>query len=134
MKLFVKFGILLIVSLIGYISGAAVTKFPNANGSVTYSNARVLAKNEIFDGQLKRFDRQSRIRFSGSGFMFVCYAGGACKNQKEGGEKDAVFILESGATLKNVIIGANQAEGNVIICNTSCHSYLIFRSSLSRSM
>ncbi len=47
--------------------------------------------------------------------MSVSYAGGACKNQKEGGEGDAVFILESGATLKNVIIGTDQAEGAVTV-------------------
>jgi hypothetical protein len=36
---------------------------------------------------------------------------GACNNQVEGGEKDTVFVLEDGATLRNVIIGKNQAEG-----------------------
>jgi hypothetical protein len=34
-----------------------------------------------------------------------------CKGQDETGEKDAMFILENGATLSNVIIGASQAEG-----------------------
>ncbi|CEL57119.1 hypothetical protein RSOLAG1IB_08351 [Rhizoctonia solani AG-1 IB] len=43
---------------------------------------------------------------------------GACTGQKEGGDKDAVFILESGATIKNIVIGANQAEG--IHCKGSC--------------
>ena len=36
---------------------------------------------------------------------------GACSGQNEGGEKDTVFVLEDGATLRNVIIGKNQAEG-----------------------
>lgn len=36
---------------------------------------------------------------------------GACTGQKEGGDKDAVFILEEGATLSRVVIGPNQAEG-----------------------
>ena len=36
---------------------------------------------------------------------------GACNNQVEGGEKDAVFVLEDGATLRNVIIGKHQSEG-----------------------
>lgn len=36
---------------------------------------------------------------------------GACNNQVEGGEKDTVFVLEDGATLRNVIIGKHQAEG-----------------------
>ncbi|KAF4981120.1 hypothetical protein FZEAL_3027 [Fusarium zealandicum] len=43
---------------------------------------------------------------------------GACKNQKEGGEKDAVFLLREGATLKNVIIGKDQAEG--VHCKGHC--------------
>jgi hypothetical protein len=36
---------------------------------------------------------------------------GACSGQSEGGEKDTVFVLEDGATLRNVIIGKDQAEG-----------------------
>jgi len=36
---------------------------------------------------------------------------GACNDQAEGGDADAVFLLEGGATLQNVIIGKNQAEG-----------------------
>lgn len=34
------------------------------------------------------------------------------------GDSDAVFLLHSGATLKNVIIGANQAEG--VHCDGPC--------------
>jgi len=34
-----------------------------------------------------------------------------CTGDDEGGDADAVFILQSGATLKNVIIGAKQIEG-----------------------
>ena len=34
------------------------------------------------------------------------------------GEKDAVFVLEKGATLRNVIIGKNQAEG--VHCKGGC--------------
>ena len=36
---------------------------------------------------------------------------GACKGQTEGGDSDAVFLLQEGATLSRVVIGANQAEG-----------------------
>jgi hypothetical protein len=35
------------------------------------------------------------------------------------GEKDTVFVLEDGATLRNVIIGANQKEG--VYCKGSCN-------------
>ena len=47
--------------------------------------------------------------------MLICWkydrGSGACNNQVEGGEKDTVFVLEDGATLRNVIIGKDQAEG-----------------------
>ncbi|CAF4777861.1 unnamed protein product [Rotaria socialis] len=95
--------ILLLFFLIDTISTAAVTTFPRATGNVTYTNARVLAQNEIFDGAMRRFDRGR----------------GACKQQVEGGKADAVFILENGATLKNVIIGPDQAEGNAIVLNVN---------------
>lgn len=35
----------------------------------------------------------------------------ACNGQSEGDDADAVFLLEEGATLDRVVIGANQAEG-----------------------
>ncbi|KAG8727723.1 hypothetical protein FRC11_012612, partial [Ceratobasidium sp. 423] len=41
-----------------------------------------------------------------------------CSGQKEGGTKDAVFILESGATISNVVIGVDQNEG--IHCQDPC--------------
>ena len=41
-----------------------------------------------------------------------------CKEQKETGEADTIFILEDGATLSNVIIGPNQAEG--VHCKGTC--------------
>ncbi|KAF9523567.1 pectate lyase C [Crepidotus variabilis] len=43
---------------------------------------------------------------------------GACQGQTEGGDSDAVFLLEEGATLSRVTIGANQAEG--VHCLGSC--------------
>ena len=43
---------------------------------------------------------------------------GDCKGQTELDEDAAVFILEPGATVKNVIIGAAQAEG--IHCRGPC--------------
>ncbi|KAH7096426.1 pectate lyase-domain-containing protein [Auriculariales sp. MPI-PUGE-AT-0066] len=55
-----------------------------------------------FDGGNVRFDRGS----------------GACNGQNEGGDADAVFLVQSGGTLQNVVIGANQAEG--VHCLGSC--------------
>ncbi|KAK7058572.1 hypothetical protein VNI00_002208 [Paramarasmius palmivorus] len=43
---------------------------------------------------------------------------GSCGGQTEGGDKDAVFILEEGASLSKVVIGKDQAEG--IHCLGSC--------------
>ncbi|KAJ7328838.1 pectate lyase C [Mycena albidolilacea] len=43
---------------------------------------------------------------------------GACNGQTEGGDSDAVFLLNEGATLSRVVIGANQAEG--VHCLGSC--------------
>ncbi|GAB1522677.1 hypothetical protein RhiTH_005799 [Rhizoctonia solani] len=61
-----------------------------------------------FDGGNVRFDRGS----------------GACKGQTEGGDSDAVFLLQSGATLQNVVIGANQAEG--VHCLGPCNIYNVW--------
>lgn len=55
------------------------------------------------DGAWYRYDRGS----------------GACNEQTEGGDADAVFLLKAGATLRNVIIGANQAEG--VHCDGHCN-------------
>lgn len=41
-----------------------------------------------------------------------------CQEQEETGEDDTIFILEDGASISNVIIGPNQAEG--IHCRGSC--------------
>lgn len=72
---------------------------PASKGSVTYKAAQVIKG--TFDGGFKTYGR-----------------GVKCTGQAEGGDKDAVFQLENGATLKNVIIGADQIEG--IHCKGSC--------------
>jgi hypothetical protein len=43
---------------------------------------------------------------------------GECQGQTETGKDDAVFLVEDGATVQNVIIGKDQAEG--IHCLGSC--------------
>ncbi|KIO32568.1 polysaccharide lyase family 3 protein, partial [Tulasnella calospora MUT 4182] len=57
-----------------------------------------------FDGHMYKYDRKG--------------SSGECQEQTETGEADAVFILESGATIQNVIIGKDQAEG--IHCKGPC--------------
>ncbi|KAL0262772.1 hypothetical protein SLS55_001745 [Diplodia seriata] len=72
---------------------------PSSQGSETFSEAKSVSG--TFDGGLKTYGR-----------------GVSCTGQKEGGNKDAVFLLEDGATLKNVIIGEDQIEG--VHCLGSC--------------
>jgi hypothetical protein len=79
----------------------ATTVFPAAQGETQLPQATVISG--VFDGGMKRWHRNS-------------YS--VCQGQTETGEDDAIFILESGATLKNAIIGRNQAEG--IHCRGPC--------------
>ncbi|KAF8711648.1 Pectate lyase, partial [Rhizoctonia solani] len=89
-----------------YVKRAASCTFPNPSKTTSLSAPKVITG--TFDGGLSRFDRGK----------------GACSGQKEGGDKDAVFLLESGATLKNVVIGANQAEG--VHCKGPCNIYNVW--------
>ncbi|KAG2521136.1 hypothetical protein JM16_006384 [Phytophthora kernoviae] len=50
---------------------------------------------ETFDGELKTYQRSDIT----------------CEGQTESGSSTAVFLVEAGGTLKNVIIGADQMEG-----------------------
>ncbi|KAK1233487.1 hypothetical protein PQX77_003383 [Marasmius sp. AFHP31] len=72
---------------------AASCTFPSPPKTSSLSAAMTITG--TFDGGNVRFDRGK----------------GACKGQTEGGDSDAVFILQSGATLQNVVIGADQSEG-----------------------
>ncbi|KAI5799384.1 pectate lyase C [Pyronema domesticum] len=73
------------------VSAAATTVFPAAAGSTTISSPIVVSG--TYDGGMKRFNRNNG-----------CNAG-------EGGDADAVFHIQSGGTLQNVIIGSAQTEG-----------------------
>ncbi|KAG8828921.1 hypothetical protein FRC17_007329 [Serendipita sp. 399] len=78
------------------------TTLPASAGYVALPTASVISGS--FDGGMKRFDRAG--------------SSGKCQGQTETGESEAVFILESGATISNVIIGKDQAEG--IHCRGTC--------------
>ncbi|PBK68497.1 pectate lyase [Armillaria solidipes] len=92
-------------------------------GTVSSSAVIEVAAGKTFDGGWKKYDR-------GSGGNAGCGphpdshrtprygSSGACKGQSEGDWEDAVFYLHEGATLQNVIIGANQAEG--VHCTGYC--------------
>lgn len=83
----------------GVLSKRATFPIPASKGSVTYSSAKTISG--TFDGGYKTYGR-----------------GVSCTGQAEGGDSDAVFILENGATLKNAIIGKDQIEG--VHCKGSC--------------
>ncbi|CAE6370655.1 unnamed protein product [Rhizoctonia solani] len=89
-----------------YVKRAASCTFPKP--PKTSSLSAPMTVKGTFDGGNVRYDRGK----------------GACSGQKEGGDKDAVFLLENGATLKNVVIGANQAEG--VHCKGSCNIYNVW--------
>ncbi|KAJ3163540.1 hypothetical protein HDU86_000121 [Geranomyces michiganensis] len=79
-----------------------VLNFPTSSEpTIVMKQAFTIAAGQTYDGKMRRIDR-----------------GQTCTGQKEGGNADAVFILSEGATLKNVIIGANQREG--VHCLGSC--------------
>ncbi|KAJ0317518.1 hypothetical protein COL5a_011085 [Colletotrichum fioriniae] len=80
------------------------TKWPTATGSTSFPTASLIPANAVFDGKMALFDRKG--------------SSGDCKGQAEQDEAAAVFILESGATLKNAIIGPAQAEG--VHCRGPC--------------
>ena len=72
---------------------------PSSKGSVTYKSVQKVSG--VFDGGMKTYGR-----------------GVSCTGQVEGGDSDAVFQLEDGATLQNAIIGKDQIEG--VHCKGSC--------------
>ncbi|KAJ5397003.1 hypothetical protein N7509_005116 [Penicillium cosmopolitanum] len=73
---------------------------PSSKGSVTLEEPKVISGNMTFDGGMKTYGR-----------------GVEC-SEGEGGDKDAVFWVENGGTLKNVIIGSDQIEG--VHCMGAC--------------
>ncbi|KAJ8111369.1 hypothetical protein OPT61_g6020 [Boeremia exigua] len=77
----------------------AFVAIPSSKGSVTLKAAQVVKG--TFDGGLKTYGR-----------------GKSCTGQAEGGDADAVFIIENGGTLKNAIIGKDQVEG--VHCKGAC--------------
>ena len=99
-----KFTLITAVATLAAASPAIVDKratfpVPSSKGSVTYKSAQTISG--TFDGGLKTYGR-----------------GVSCTGQAEGGDADAVFLLEDGATLKNAIIGKDQIEG--VHCKGAC--------------
>ncbi|KAK4951318.1 hypothetical protein LTR10_010291 [Elasticomyces elasticus] len=74
---------------------------PASSGSSALGATQTIAPGESFDGGMYVYDR-----------------GVSCTGQAEGGDSDAVFIIENGGSLSNVIIGPNQIEG--VHCEGAC--------------
>ncbi|KAK0129060.1 hypothetical protein ONS95_001001 [Cadophora gregata] len=74
---------------------------PPSSGTSVLSVVQTIAAGESFDGGMFTFDR-----------------GVSCTGQAEGGGSDAVFQIENGGSISNVIIGKNQIEG--IHCQGNC--------------
>lgn len=65
------------------------TTFPTASSTTALGAVRTIAAGDSFDGDMLMWDRSPST----------------CRGQTEGGDADAVFVLEDGATLSNVIVG-----------------------------
>ena len=72
-----------------------IAEFPIAKETIVFNETRYIQPGEVFDGQMKRYERQE----------------GSCNEQAEGTDADTVFNLLPGSTIRNVIIGKHQAEG-----------------------
>ncbi|TDZ19781.1 putative pectate lyase F [Colletotrichum orbiculare MAFF 240422] len=68
---------------------------PKATSTKQISAPIYVKSGQVFDGGWAKYDRSPT----------------SCNEQVEGGEKDTAFVLEKGATLRNVIIGKTAGEG-----------------------
>ena len=87
---------------------------PASSGSSALSAVQTVAAGESFDCGMVMYDR-----------------GVDCTGQEEGGDSDAVFMLENGASLSNCIIGPNQIEG--VHCEGNCQLTNVWWSAGKRS-
>jgi hypothetical protein len=78
------------------------TVFPKSSGTTALAAVKTIAAGATFDGAMYQWDRSPST----------------CNEQAEGGDADAVFVLEAGATLSNVVIGPNNGEG--VHCKGPC--------------
>ncbi|PVF94174.1 pectate lyase [Serendipita vermifera] len=101
--MFIASAVALVTLFLPSVANAAVTTtLPKSAGYTALPTARVISGS--FDGKMVKYDRKG--------------SSGACNGQTEEGEDAAVFILQPGATLSNVIIGKDQAEG--VHCRGKC--------------
>jgi pectate lyase len=77
------------------------SSFPVSSGTAVLSAAQTIEAGGSLDGGIVIYDR-----------------GVSCTGQTEGDESDAVFQIENGGSLSNVIVGPNQIEG--VHCQGAC--------------
>ncbi|KAF4778798.1 polysaccharide lyase family 3 [Colletotrichum scovillei] len=78
------------LACLGYEGG-----LPKPTSNKQISAPIYVKSGEVFDGGWAKYDRNPT----------------SCREQVEGGEKDTAFVLQKGATLRNVIIGKTAGEG-----------------------
>ncbi|CAL3966782.1 unnamed protein product [Diplocarpon coronariae] len=97
------------------------TSFPASTGTSALSAAKTIAAGATFDGAMKKFDRSGEstpASTSSRHGRLTVLAVSTCNEQAEGGDADAVFVLEPGAVLSNVLIGPKNGEG--VHCLGTC--------------
>ena len=88
-----QFTVLLVAAVSAHLAAAQTLNIPTRVGSVVALSSPSTISGTVDLGN-KEFDR-----------------GQPCNSDEDTGSSNAVFILKSGATLSNVIIGANALEG-----------------------
>ena len=89
--------------VVALLIGACLTvTWPTASATKTLSSPMTIKAGQTYDGKASNGGKWVRFERGRSGL-------GDCKSV-EGGKADAVFLLEKGATLKNVILGAKSVE------------------------
>ena len=90
--------------IVALLVGACLTgvSWPSASATKTLSSPMTIKAGQTYDGKASNGGKWVRFERGRSGL-------GDCTSV-EGGKADAVFLLEKGATLKNVILGAKSVE------------------------
>ena len=89
--------------VIALLVGACLTvTWPSVSGTKTLGSPMTIKAGQTYDGKASNSGKWVRFERGKSGL-------GDCTSV-EGGKADAVFLLEKGATLKNVVLGAKSVE------------------------
>ena len=89
--------------VVALLIGACLTvTWPTASSTKTLSSPMTIKSGQTYDGKASNGGKWVRFERGRSGL-------GDC-TKVEGGKADAVFLLDKGATLKNVILGAKSVE------------------------